>query len=198
MEWNYCSRIESASRQWYVIDLPNQCAWYHVKMSKHFCLWQARLTFTKFLLEDFRCTLSAPGNPSPLTRYVQSLCRFWECCSTDLLKKNQLLEASPWNSHFSYDYITPQVYLLYAGKTDLSRVRRIIALQNIPIRFSPVAQKFGSIENFAPQKPKVPVCLWLKLSTTVCWGASLRAVIRGVTRGQGGRNYLGAESLRGA
>jgi len=36
--------------------------------------------------------------------------------------KNQLLEGSPRNDHFSYDYITPQVHLPYTGKIDLSRV----------------------------------------------------------------------------
>jgi len=43
----------------------------------------AKLTFTKFLLEHFSCTLSAPGKKI-LTWFIQSLCRFWECCSTDV------------------------------------------------------------------------------------------------------------------
>jgi len=35
-------------------------------------------------------------------------------------------------------------------------------------------------------KTKVPVCLWLELWTIICWGASLRAVIRGVATGERG------------
>jgi len=60
-----------------------------------------------------------------------------------------------------------------------------------------VAKKFGQIENFPPLKSKVPVYLWLELCTTVCWGASLRAVIRGVTTGGQGAQFPGAESLWG-
>ena len=48
-----------------------------------------------------------------------------------------------------------------------------------------------------PLKPKVPVCLWLKLCTMICWGAWLRAVIRGVTTRGKGHNFPGAESLWG-
>ena len=39
----------------------------------------------------------------------------------------------------------------------------------------------GELKILSTHKAKVPVCLWLELSTIVCWGASLRAVIRGVT-----------------
>jgi len=49
--------------------------------------------------------------------------------------------------------------------------------------FSSSGAKFGGIENFSPLKSKVSVCLWLELCTMICWGASLSAVIRGVTTG---------------
>jgi len=46
-------------------------------------------------------------------------------------QKNNLLEGSPWNGHFSYDYITPQFHLPYTGKIDLSRVNHMTS--NLPI-----------------------------------------------------------------
>jgi len=38
------SRFESASRQWWLIDLTNQRAWYHMEMSKRACRRLAKLT----------------------------------------------------------------------------------------------------------------------------------------------------------
>jgi len=57
--------------------------------------------------------------------------------------------------------------------------------------FLTVVQKVGRIENFVPLKPKVPGSLWWELSTMVCWGASLRAVIRAVTTGGRGAQFTG-------
>jgi len=67
-----------------------------------------------------------------------------------------------------------------------------------------LAQKFGWIENFAPPTPLASVCLWLEQCTMNSWGASLRAVITGVTTGARGtipraaNHYEGAELLRDA
>jgi len=39
---------------------------------------------------------------------------------------NQLIEGSPWNGHFSYHCITPQVHLTHMRKLDLSRLRGML------------------------------------------------------------------------
>jgi len=88
-----------------------------------------------------------------------------------------------------------------SGKTsryDWARfLGRTIALQNSPTRFPQSGAKFGGIENPPPLKPKVPVCLWLQLCTMISWGASLSAIIRGVTTGVKGHNSPDTESLWG-
>ena len=66
-----------------------------------------------------------------------------------------------------------------------------------PFVFLKVAQKFGRIKKFPPLNPKVPVYLWLEVCTMICWGASLSAVIRGITPGVKGHNSMSAESLGG-
>ena len=58
-------------------------------------------------------------------------------------------------------------------------------------------KKLGELKIFPHLKPKVPVCLWLKLCTMICWGVSLSAVIRNVMTGVKGHNSPVAESLRG-
>jgi len=75
-----------------------------------------------------------------------------------------------------------------------SCLSRIITLQNSLISFPQSGAK--SELKILPQKAKIPVCLWLALSTKpVGWGASLRAVIRGVTMGGKGHQSPIAESL---
>jgi len=63
-----------------------------------------------------------------------------------------------------------------------SCLSRIIALQNFPIRFPHSGAKIRADWKFCPPlKSKVAVRLWWELSTTVCWVALLRVVIRRVT-----------------
>jgi len=115
-----------------LIDLPNQRSWHHMKMSKRLCRRLAKLPLTSFLLEHFKGTSLAPGNPPPnliIFHYIQNLCRFSECCSKTTLK-NELLEGSLWNGHLSYACIMSQVHLPYRGKIDLSRVNQCQPFSN--------------------------------------------------------------------
>ena len=69
----------------------------------------------------------------------------------------------------------------YVWVTCLSRN---IALQNFPIRFPHSDANFRANRKFClTQSQRFPytLCLWSELSTMVCWDASFRAVIRGVT-----------------
>jgi len=66
--------------------------WHHMNMSKRICRRLAKSSLTSFLLEHFRCTLPAPS--TPLTSYIQNLCRFWECCFKGHIKK-----ISYWKAH---------------------------------------------------------------------------------------------------
>ena len=74
-----------------------------------------------------------------------------------------------------------------------SFLSRTITLQNSHIRFPQSSAKIRANWKFPPLASKVPVCLWLELCTIICWGASLSAVIRGVTTGVKGHNSPGAE-----
>ena len=63
----------------------------------------------------------------------------------------------------------------------------------------------GELKNSPPPMPKIPVSLWWELSTMVCWGALMRAVVMAVTTGRkrgtiprAPNHYEGAEWLRGA
>jgi len=97
--------------------------WHHMNMSKRICRRLAKSSLTSFLLEHFRCTLPAPGTPLNFiyTKPMQILRMLLQRPH----QKNQLLEGSSWNGHFSYACITPQVHLPYTGKIDLSRVKNI-------------------------------------------------------------------------
>jgi len=57
-----------------------------------------------------------------LTWFMQSLCRFRECCATDHIRQTQLLEDSASNGHFTYASVKSQVRLPHAGKIHLCRV----------------------------------------------------------------------------
>jgi len=49
-----------------------------------------------------------------------------------------------------------------------SCLSRIIALENFPVRFPHSGAKIRRVENFSSLKSKVPVSLWLELSTMIC------------------------------
>jgi len=44
-------------------------------------------------------------------------------------KNNQLLEGSPWNGHYSYACITPEVHLPYMDKIDMM-VKKVVPRLN--------------------------------------------------------------------
>jgi len=71
--------------------------------------WPASCWNTLGLLCPFQANTS-------FTWYIQSLCRFRQCCSIDHMGK---LNDSISNGHFLYACITPQVRLPHAGKIDL-------------------------------------------------------------------------------